>query len=154
MARILILSTASDVLGETGKPTGVWYEELATPYYAFTDAGHEVKLATLGGQPVPIDPGSDATGEGRPFGVSKRVDELREHERGAVFNQPFYFSQGAISPSRQHLRRRIPQRCRPCDGCRKSGRAESQGLAHVRGIEAHRNRTRIVPMARVPADAD
>lgn len=31
MARILILSTASDALGETGKPTGVWYEELATP---------------------------------------------------------------------------------------------------------------------------
>ena len=41
MARILILSTASDSLGDTGKPTGVWYEELAAPYYAFLDAGHE-----------------------------------------------------------------------------------------------------------------
>jgi len=71
MARILILSTASDVLGETGKPTGVWYEELATPYYAFTDAGHEVTLATLGGKPVPIDPGSDATGEDAPASVTR-----------------------------------------------------------------------------------
>ncbi|MCE0505878.1 type 1 glutamine amidotransferase domain-containing protein [Roseivivax sp. GX 12232] len=71
MARILILSTASDVLGETGKSTGVWYEELATPYYAFLDAGHEVTLVTLGGKSVPIDPNSDATGEDAPASVTR-----------------------------------------------------------------------------------
>ncbi|SDE30883.1 type 1 glutamine amidotransferase domain-containing protein [Limimaricola pyoseonensis] len=75
MARILILSTASDVLGETGKPTGVWYEELATPYYAFRDAGHEVTLATLGGRAVPIDPNSDATGEDAPTSVARFRDD-------------------------------------------------------------------------------
>lgn len=75
MARILILSTASEVLGETGKPTGVWYEELATPYYAFTDAGHEVTLVTLGGKAVPIDPNSDATGEDAPASVSRFRDD-------------------------------------------------------------------------------
>ena len=76
MARILILSTASDVLGETGKPTGVWYEELATPYYAFTDAGHEVTLVTLGGEEVPIDPNSDVTGEDAPASVTRfRADD-------------------------------------------------------------------------------
>ncbi|WP_305969060.1 MULTISPECIES: type 1 glutamine amidotransferase domain-containing protein [unclassified Mameliella] len=71
MARILILSTASDVLGETGKPTGVWYEELATPYYAFLDAGHQVKLVTLGGKAVPIDPNSDVTGDDAPASVTR-----------------------------------------------------------------------------------
>lgn len=71
MARILILSTATDVLGATGKPTGVWYEELATPYYAFLDAGHEVALVTLGGQPVPIDPNSDTTGAETPASVER-----------------------------------------------------------------------------------
>ncbi|MCA0849796.1 type 1 glutamine amidotransferase domain-containing protein [Salipiger thiooxidans] len=71
MARILILSTAADVLGDTGNPTGVWYEELASPYYAFLDAGHEVTLVTLGGKPVPIDPNSDVTGEEAPASVTR-----------------------------------------------------------------------------------
>lgn len=71
MARILILSTAADVLGDTGNPTGVWYEELASPYYAFLDAGHEVTLVTLGGRPVPIDPNSDVTGDDAPASVTR-----------------------------------------------------------------------------------
>jgi putative intracellular protease/amidase len=77
MARILILSTAADVLGDTGKPTGVWYEELATPYYAFLDAGHEVTLVTLEGKPVPIDPNSDETGDAAPASVTRfRADAV------------------------------------------------------------------------------
>ncbi|KEP69389.1 NonF [Thioclava dalianensis] len=71
MARILILSTAAQALGDTGKSTGVWYEELATPYYAFLDAGHEVKLVTLAGKPVPIDPNSDVTGDDAPASVTR-----------------------------------------------------------------------------------
>ncbi|GGB06284.1 type 1 glutamine amidotransferase domain-containing protein [Allosediminivita pacifica] len=71
MARILILSTAADVLGDTGNPTGVWYEELASPYYAFLDAGHDVTLVTLGGKPIPIDPNSDARGEDAPASVTR-----------------------------------------------------------------------------------
>ncbi|WP_353476181.1 hypothetical protein PVT71_24820 (plasmid) [Salipiger sp. H15] len=31
-ARSLMLSTAADVLGEAGNPTGVWYEVLESPY--------------------------------------------------------------------------------------------------------------------------
>ncbi len=77
MARILILSTAADVLGDTGNPTGVWYEELASPYYAFLDAGHDVTLVTLGGRPVPIDPNSDVTGEDAPASVTRfRADAV------------------------------------------------------------------------------
>jgi putative intracellular protease/amidase len=51
--------TSHATLGDTGRPTGLWLEEFAAPYYALTDAGVGVVLASpLGGQP-PIDPVSD-----------------------------------------------------------------------------------------------
>ncbi len=57
--RILMVLTSHDQLGDTGKPTGFWLEELAAPYYACLDAGAEVVLASpKGGQP-PLDPKSD-----------------------------------------------------------------------------------------------
>jgi len=55
---ILIVTTSHDVIGSTGKPTGVWLEELATPYYAFRDAGAEVTIASIKGGKVPVDPSS------------------------------------------------------------------------------------------------
>jgi len=46
-------------LGDTGRATGFWLEELAAPYYVFKDAGAELVLACpKGGQP-PLDPKSD-----------------------------------------------------------------------------------------------
>lgn len=85
MAKILILSTAHDAMGETGKKTGVWYEELATPYYAFTDAGHEVHVATLDGSAIPIDPNSDETGADAPESVIRfRGDDAAQ----SVLNAP------------------------------------------------------------------
>ena len=57
--KILIVLTSHDRLGDTGKQTGFWLEELAAPYYAFVDAGAEVTLASpKGGQP-PLDPKSN-----------------------------------------------------------------------------------------------
>lgn len=57
--KILMVLTSHDELGNTGKKTGFWLEEFAAPYYAFTDAGAEVVLASpAGGQP-PLDPKSD-----------------------------------------------------------------------------------------------
>ncbi|KSV67378.1 dimethylallyltransferase [Sinorhizobium sp. GW3] len=51
--------TSHDTLGNTGKKTGFWLEELAAPYYVFRDAGAEITLASpKGGQP-PLDPKSD-----------------------------------------------------------------------------------------------
>ena len=59
MAKILIVLTSHNQLGDTGLPTGFWLEELAAPYYVFKDAGAELTLASpLGGQP-PLDPKSD-----------------------------------------------------------------------------------------------
>ena len=58
--RILMVLTSHDRLGNTGKKTGFWLEELAAPYYACLDAGAEITLASpQGGQP-PLDPASDA----------------------------------------------------------------------------------------------
>ncbi|WP_421788375.1 type 1 glutamine amidotransferase domain-containing protein [Hyphobacterium sp.] len=63
MAKVLILSTAHSALGDTGKKTGVWLEELAAPYYALKGKGHSVTVASLDGKPIPIDPGSEPEGE-------------------------------------------------------------------------------------------
>lgn len=57
-AKILMVLTSHDRLGDTGKKTGFWLEELAAPYYVFKDAGAEITLASpKGGQP-PLDPKS------------------------------------------------------------------------------------------------
>jgi putative cofactor-binding repeat protein len=66
MARILMVLTSHDRLGDTGKPTGFWLEEFAAPYYVLRDAGVDVTLATpKGGQP-PVDPKSDEPGSETP----------------------------------------------------------------------------------------
>lgn len=57
--KILTVVTSHDQLGNTGRKTGFWLEELAAPYYVFKDAGVEVVLASpKGGQP-PLDPKSN-----------------------------------------------------------------------------------------------
>ena len=56
--KVLIVLTSHDELGDTGRKTGFWLEELAAPYYRFTGAGAQVVLASpKGGQP-PLDPAS------------------------------------------------------------------------------------------------
>lgn len=58
--KILMVLTSHDQLGDTGKKTGFWLEELAAPYYVFKDAGAQIVLASpKGGQP-PLDPKSDS----------------------------------------------------------------------------------------------
>ena len=55
---VLIVLTSHDQLGDTGKKTGFWLEEFASPYYHLKDAGAQVTLASpRGGQP-PLDPKS------------------------------------------------------------------------------------------------
>lgn len=57
--KVLIVLTSHDKLGDTGKKTGFWLEELAAPYYLFKDAGAEIVIASpKGGQP-PLDPKSN-----------------------------------------------------------------------------------------------
>ncbi len=57
--KVLMVLTSHDQLGNTGRKTGFWLEELAAPYYAFKEAGVDIVLASpLGGQP-PLDPKSN-----------------------------------------------------------------------------------------------
>ncbi|MBB3950728.1 type 1 glutamine amidotransferase domain-containing protein [Aureimonas jatrophae] len=57
--KILMVLTSHDRLGDTGRKTGFWLEELAAPYYRFKDAGASITLASpAGGQP-PLDPKSN-----------------------------------------------------------------------------------------------
>ena len=57
--KILFVLTSHKKLGNTGKPTGFWIEEFATPYYFFKDNGYEVTVATPNGGEAPIDPKSN-----------------------------------------------------------------------------------------------
>lgn len=56
---ILMVLTSHDQLGDTGKKTGFWLEELAAPYYALKDAGAAITLASPSGGQPPLDPKSD-----------------------------------------------------------------------------------------------
>ena len=55
--KVLMVLTSHDRLGDTGRKTGFWLEELAAPYYAFKDAGAEITLASPQGPP--LDPKSN-----------------------------------------------------------------------------------------------
>ena len=66
MAKVLMILTSHDRLGNTGKPTGFWLEEFAAPYYVLRDARVDITLASpKGGQP-PVDPKSDEPGAQTP----------------------------------------------------------------------------------------
>jgi putative intracellular protease/amidase len=73
--KVLIVLTSHDELGDTGKKTGFWLEELAAPYYEFREAGFEITLASpKGGQP-PLDPKSNEP--------DAQTDDTRRFEQDA-----------------------------------------------------------------------
>ena len=97
--KVLMVLTSHDTLGNTGRKTGFWLEELAAPYYAFKDAGANVVLASpAGGQP-PLDPKSNEPGfqteQTRRFGADPaanaqlastvRLDTVSQADFDAVF---------------------------------------------------------------------
>ena len=96
---VLMVLTSHDQLGDTGKKTGFWLEELAAPYYVFKEAGADVTLASpKGGQP-PLDPASNApdfqTDDTRRFEADRtakeqlantvRLDSIRQEDFDTVF---------------------------------------------------------------------
>lgn len=97
--KILMVLTSHEELGNTGKKTGFWLEELAAPYYVFKDAGADIVLASpKGGQP-PLDPKSnepdsqtDAThrfeadsSATAQLSSTLRLKDITHHEFDAVF---------------------------------------------------------------------
>ena len=75
--KILIVVTSHTALGDTGKPTGFWLEELAVPYQVFSRAGAQVELASPKGGPAPADPRS----------LEKPSDEVKAFQADAAAQQ-------------------------------------------------------------------
>jgi putative intracellular protease/amidase len=57
--KVLMVLTSHDQLGNTGRKTGFWLEELAAPYYVFKDVGAQITLASPNGGRPPLDPKSN-----------------------------------------------------------------------------------------------
>lgn len=75
--RILFVLTSHDTLGDTGRKTGFHYEEMATPYRRFIDAGFEVEFASPRGGLPPHDPNSLEELDELPEDVHWFRDNLR-----------------------------------------------------------------------------
>jgi putative intracellular protease/amidase len=77
--KILMVLTSYDQLGDTGRKTGFWLEELAAPYYVFKDAGYDLTLASPKGGRPPLDPKSNEP--------SFQTEDTRRFEADAEANQ-------------------------------------------------------------------
>jgi putative intracellular protease/amidase len=97
--KVLMVITSHDQLGNTGRKTGFWLEELAAPYYVFKDAGVEITLASPKGGRPPLDPKSnepefrtdltlrfekDAAAEAQ-LDKTLRLDGVRQEDFDTVF---------------------------------------------------------------------
>ncbi|WP_434036000.1 type 1 glutamine amidotransferase domain-containing protein [Formosa sp. 4Alg 33] len=71
---ILFVLTSHDTLGNTGKKTGFWIEEFASPYYALLDNGATITIATPKGGQAPIDPTSDTEDAQTPATIRFKTD--------------------------------------------------------------------------------
>ncbi len=58
--KVLFVTTSHDALGATTEKTGLWLDELASPYFIFKEAGAYISIASPKGGPVPIDPKSES----------------------------------------------------------------------------------------------
>ncbi|OEZ54725.1 type 1 glutamine amidotransferase domain-containing protein [Duganella sp. HH105] len=68
---VLFVSTSHPALGDTGNATGLWLEELTTPYYALKDAGFDVTIASVQGKRIPVAPESNDATAARPASVER-----------------------------------------------------------------------------------
>lgn len=73
--KVLMVLTSHDQLGNTGRKTGFWLEEMAAPYYVFKDAGAQITLASPKGGRPPLDPKSNEP--------SSQTEITRRFERDA-----------------------------------------------------------------------
>lgn len=97
--KVLMVITSHDTLGNTGRKTGFWLEELAAPYYVFKDSGAGITLASPKGGRPPLDPKSnepefrteltlrfekDAAAEAQ-LDKTLRLDSVRQEDFDTVF---------------------------------------------------------------------
>ena len=60
MKKVLFITTSHDDLGKSGIKTGVWLEEIATPFYKLREENIHVEIASVYGGNIPIDPVSES----------------------------------------------------------------------------------------------
>lgn len=97
--KVLMVLTSHDQLGNTGRKTGFWLEEMAAPYYVFKDAGAQITLASPKGGRPPLDPKSnepnfqtditrrfekDADAEGQ-LSRTLRLDSVKQEDFDTAF---------------------------------------------------------------------
>jgi putative intracellular protease/amidase len=97
--KVLMVLTSHDQLGDTGRKTGFWLEELAAPYYVFKDARAQITLASPKGGRPPLDPKSqdpsfqtditrrfekDADAEGQ-LDNTVRLESVKQEDYDTVF---------------------------------------------------------------------
>jgi putative intracellular protease/amidase len=97
--KVLMVLTSHDQLGNTGRKTGFWLEEMAAPYYVFKDAGAQITLASPKGGLPPLDSKSnepnfqtditrrfekDADAEGQ-LSRTLRLDSVKQEDFDTVF---------------------------------------------------------------------
>ena len=81
--KVLIVVTSTNEVKKTGKKTGLWIEEFASPYYLFTAQGYDVVVASPKGGEAPIDPKSTlsdySTGSTKLFFADPAAQEKLKH---------------------------------------------------------------------------
>ena len=77
--KVLMVLTSHDQLGDTGRKTGFWLEELASPYYVFKDAKVQITLASPKGGRPPLDPKSQDPSN--QTDITRRFENDAEAER-------------------------------------------------------------------------
>ena len=98
--RALFLLTSHTQLGDTGRETGFYYDEMAAPYWTIRDLGWEITIASIAGGPGSPDPKTIVDPQERPPSVarfmedSKAMKQLRDTMRasdveGSEFNCVF-----------------------------------------------------------------
>jgi putative intracellular protease/amidase len=73
--KVLMVVTSHATLGDTGKATGLYFEELATPYYVLADDAIEVVIASPLGGKTPIVPSSLGEDDNRAPNVAKFMQD-------------------------------------------------------------------------------
>jgi putative intracellular protease/amidase len=73
--KVLIILTSHHQLGKTGRKTGFYFDEMATPYWELFDAGYAVDIASVKGGNAPYDLGSYGETGKRAAAVQRFIDE-------------------------------------------------------------------------------
>jgi putative intracellular protease/amidase len=74
-------------MGDTDRKTGLWIEELTTPYYSFVDAGASVEIASIRGGTVPVEPNSQK-------GVGENTESVERYLKDPVAQRKIASSLG------------------------------------------------------------